>query len=142
MMSVVEDMQVNQRPDDNEPDLSWEDAVAEFDAGEPVELVRPPRKLAIVYRYTDGRFYATSPDLTGFEVSGPNLYETKRRVREDLERYLDTNVELVERFPTPNRTEGMSNSSVTHGGQFLVLPHSCPSGVARAFISEHRLKVR
>jgi hypothetical protein len=141
MMSVVEDMHVDERQDDNEPDLSWEDAVAEFEAGEPVELVRPPRKITIVYRYTDGRFYATSPDLTGFEVSGPNLYETKQLVREDLARYLDPTVEFGERFPTPNRTEGMSNSSVTHGDQFLALPHSVPSSEARAFISGHRLKV-
>lgn len=114
MMSVMEDMDVHQSYD-NEPEPTWEQAVAEFDAAEPAELVRPLRKVVIVYRFTNGRVHATSPDLTGFEVTGPTLYETKKLVRADLATYLDPAVELDEREPTELPSEGTSRSWLTHG---------------------------
>jgi hypothetical protein len=43
--------------------------------GEDVEIERPYRKVTIQYRYVDGRFYATSPDLTRFDITGLSLYQ-------------------------------------------------------------------
>jgi hypothetical protein len=139
MMSVVEDMDVHERQDNTGPDPSWEDAVAEWDAGEPVDLERPRRKLTIQYRYIDGRFYATSPDLTGFEVSGPSLYETTQLVRADLQDFLDCTVELDEHMPRqePN-TEGASRQVVRDPGSFVLSPTS--NGRSRAFVSPSPLR--
>jgi len=82
---------------DGEP--TWEEAVAAFGTGTPVELVRPARKIVIRYRYEDGRCYATSPDLTGFEIAGTNLYETRNLARKRLDAWLDPAVELDEIMP-------------------------------------------
>jgi predicted RNase H-like HicB family nuclease len=141
MMNVMEDMDVDKRHDDDRPDLSWEDAVAEFEGGEPVELVRPPRKVTIVYRYTDGQFYASSPDLTGFEVSGASLHETRQLAKQDLAGYLDAAIELVERIPRPNPTTrgARSRSRVTRGGSF-VLSAGTAGRKAAVFASQRRFK--
>lgn len=100
IMNVMEGMDVHDRQDDTAPEPNWADALAEWDATEPAELVRPPRSLVITYRY-DGRFHATSPDITGFAVTGPTLDETRRLVRADLEDFLDGNVSLEELMPVP-----------------------------------------
>jgi len=82
--------------DDNEPEPTWEEAHVAFETAEPAELVRPARKLRVVYRYADGSWSATSPDLEGFEVTGPSLAETKAKAAEDLAAFLDPAVELDE----------------------------------------------
>lgn len=137
MMSVVESMDT--RRSDTEGDPDWAGALADWDAGEPADLLRPARTITIVYRYTDGRFYATSPDLTGFDMSGENLYETRQLVREDLARFLDPAVRLREVLPRDVETEGTSDSRVTQAGEFLICPRS--SGTAEHFASQRRLRV-
>lgn len=56
-----------------------------------------PREIAVVYRYADGRFTATSPDLTDLEISGRSLDETRKLVRQDLAGFLDPAVKVIER---------------------------------------------
>lgn len=107
--------------EDPGPDPTWEDAVASAGSGEPVELIRPSRKVTVHYRYADERVHATSPDLLGFEVTGSTLSETKRLVRADLARYIESGVELLEREPRrmPD-TEGASRTWRPHGPGQLV----------------------
>jgi hypothetical protein len=141
MMSVVEDMDVDDRQDDAEPSPSWDEAVAEWDAGEPADLERPPRKITILYRYNNGRFHATSPDLTGFEVPGPSLHETKQLVRAALKDYLDPAVELNERMPPQGpETESASRQVVTDAGPLILSPTS--RGRVSAFMSPSPLRAR
>lgn len=101
--------------DDSESELTWDEAVAAFRSGEPVELVRPNRKIVINYRYEGNRVHATSSDLTGFEVMASSLAETKRLVRDDLARYLESGVELVEREAGLVPTESASRSQIISG---------------------------
>jgi hypothetical protein len=70
IMNVMDNVAGSQN---EEPEPSLDEMVAAFEAGEPVELVRSPRKLIVEYRYEDGHWVATSPRLKGFEVSGPSL---------------------------------------------------------------------
>jgi hypothetical protein len=137
MISVVESMEM--RHNDTEGESDWAKAQADWSAGDPADLTRPARKITIVYRYTDGRFYATSPDLTGFDLSGGNLHETRQLVREDLARFLDPAVELREVLPRDVETEGTSDSQVMQAGEFLIYPRS--SGTAVHFASQRRLRV-
>lgn len=131
---------MHDRQDDAEPDPSWDEAVAEWDAGEPAALERPPRKITILYRYSNGRFHATSPDLTGFEVPGPGLHETKQLVRAALKDWLDPAVELDERMPPQEPgTEGASRQVLRDAGPIVLSPAS--HGRARAFVSSSRLRV-
>jgi hypothetical protein len=99
IMSVVNGMGTDM---DDEREPTWEEAVAAFNRAAPVELVRSPRKITVVYRYADGIFTATSPDVKSFRVTGPNLHETKAAAREDLQRFLDPAVEVVDQVPTPD----------------------------------------
>lgn len=141
MMSVVEDMGLHEDQGKGQSDLSWEDAAAEWDAGEEVELERPHRKITIQYRYVDGRFIATSPDLTGFEVTGPSLYETTQLVRADLQEFLDNTVELDERMPRQEQnTEGASRQVMLDSSSLVLQPAS--QGRNRAFVSPSPLRVR
>ncbi|MDQ2875507.1 MAG: hypothetical protein M3Y33_12240 [Actinomycetota bacterium] len=78
---------------------TWDEAVAAFGTGTAVDLVRPARKIVIRYRLEGGRCHATSPDLTGFEVSGSGLYETMSLVRKTLASWIDPAVELEEITP-------------------------------------------
>jgi predicted RNase H-like HicB family nuclease len=91
-MKVVRDMQ-----DGQEPEPTWEEAHAAFEAAEPAELVRPARKLRVVYQLVGGSWTATSPDLEGFEVTGASLAEAKARTAEALGAFLDPAVELNEK---------------------------------------------
>jgi hypothetical protein len=125
MMSVMKGMHVQGRQGDTEPDQGWNAAVAEWEAGEPAELERPPRKVTILYRYIDGRFEATSPGLAGFEVHGRSLHETKQLVRADLAGYLDPSVELHERMPAQGPdTEGASRQVLCGSDPLVVSPVS------------------
>lgn len=135
---VVEKMTEYQQ-DDSEPEPSWDEAVAAFGSGEPVDLIRPNRKIVINYRYEDGRVHASSPDLTGFEVMGPTLYETKRLVRIDLAGYLDSGVELDEREPRLIFTDSTSRSRVIHGPGEQVT--TTASGRSRALMAPARVRV-
>jgi hypothetical protein len=124
--------------DDHQSEPTWDEAVAAFGTGEPVDLVRPARKIVIVYRYLDNQFHATSPDLTGFEVTGPSLHETKKLVRTDLARYLDPAVELDERLPAQTLTAGTSSQVIRGPGEFVTTTTS--SGRSRAFVSASRVR--
>jgi hypothetical protein len=138
MMKVVEEM--TEYPQDaSEAEPTWDEAVAALRSGEPVDLVRPNRKIVIDYRYEDGCVHASSPDLTGFEVTGSSLYETKELVRTDLARYLDSGVELVDREPRPILSESSSRSRVTHGPGERVT--STAGGRSRALIAPTRVRV-
>lgn len=141
IISVVED--VGKHADD-EPEPTWDEAVAAFEAATPVELVRPPQQITVVYRYADGSFTATSPDLTGFGISGRSLHETRGLVKQDLAGFLDAAVKVMERFPGPEPeivTAAASRSWLKAGllpGIIVVSSRS----VSRAFVSSARASVR
>jgi predicted RNase H-like HicB family nuclease len=136
MMSVMEGM-AEVKHGDEEPDLSLEEMVAAFDEGEPVELVRPARKLVVEYRYEDGAWRATSPKLRGFEVSGSGLHETRQLVRAALQGYLDQAVELDEHVPESVDTQGTSRSTVLNAPS--VVAKLSTSSPTRTAISPTRL---
>jgi hypothetical protein len=140
IMSVVEGVG---QPVDDEPDPTWDEAVAAFEAATPVELVRPPREITVVYRYADRSFNASSPDLTGFEVSGPSLYETREQVRQDLAGFLDPAVKVIERYPRPEP------QIATAAGRSRFKPSWVPAAIivtsstaGRAFVSSARATLR
>ena len=139
IMNVVENVGTNEGDFEREP--TWDEAVAAFEAAEPVELVRSPRKIVVIYRYTDGSFVATSPALAGFEVTGSSLHEARQQARDALAAYLDPAVEVVERFPDPPiETAGVSRSSIgTDSPNLIFEPHS-RSG-SRAFVSSRSARV-
>jgi hypothetical protein len=136
IMSVVTDMGGNM--DEREP--TWDEAVAAFEAAVPVELVRPPREITVIYRYVDGIFTAMSPDVKGFRTTGCTLHETRQLVRQDLERFLDPSVKVLERFPVAD-----AKICTTAAGRGRLVATSLPgiillssSGTARTFISSAR----
>lgn len=139
IMSVVEDVGTQM---DDEPDPTWDEAVAVFEAATPVELVRGPREITVVYRYADGSFTATSPDLTGFEVSGQSLHETRGLVQQDLAGFLDPAVKVIERFPAPEPeiVTAASRSWFKTASLAAIVVTSRSAG--RAFISSTRASVR
>jgi len=139
IMNVVENVGMNEGDFEREP--TWDEAVAAFEAVEPVELVRSARKIVVIYCYTDGSFVATSPALAGFEVTGSSLHEARRQARDALAAYLDPVVEVVERFPDPPiETAGVSRSSIgTDSPNLIFEPHS-RSG-SRAFVSSRSARV-
>jgi hypothetical protein len=109
---------------DQEPEPGLDELVAAFEAGEPVQLVRSARRLIVEYRYGDGRWKATSPDLTGFEVSAPSLRELRREVKGDLARYLDPGALLDERVPDDAETAGASRGQVMDAPLVVTSPSS------------------
>jgi predicted RNase H-like HicB family nuclease len=125
-MKVMDDM-AEFRHGDEEPEPGLDEMIAAFEAAEPAELVRSPRRLVVEYRYEDGRWRAASPDLAGFGASGPSLHEIRQLVREDLAGYLDPAVELDERFPDSAETQGASRSRVTFGPAITVTSTTRPS---------------
>jgi hypothetical protein len=133
-MSVVTDVGTNA---EGEREPTWEEAVAALEHAGPVEIVRAPRKVTVVYRYADRVFTAMSPDIKGFRVSGPSLHETRGLVRQDLDRFLDPAVTIEERFPSADpeiRTAAHGRARVNADSRpWIILPSS--SGAARAFIS-------
>jgi predicted RNase H-like HicB family nuclease len=136
IMKVMNDMAEPLQGDD-EPEPSLDDMVAAFEAAQPVELVRSRRKLIVEYRYEDGHWRATSPDLMGFEVSGRSLHEIRQRVKADLAGYLDPEVELDERAPDPAATRGASRSRVTAAP--VVITNSSTTSRSRIVVSPSRL---
>jgi hypothetical protein len=134
-MKVVRDMQ-----DGHEREPTWEEAHGAFEAAEPAELVRPARKLHVVYRYADGSWTATSPDLEGFEVMGPSLAETKARAAGDLAAFLDPAVELVEKEPeTTFKFAPPRTLEVVNGGEVIVRTDT--SNSSRSYVSARSVKV-
>jgi hypothetical protein len=128
--------------DEREP--TWEEAVAAHEAGTPVEIVRPKRQVTVVYRYTDGVFTATSPQLRSLRATGANFQETRRLARQDLDRFLDPAVDVVE---IPPRTDPQICTAAAGRGQFnasslllMLVPSS--SGTGRAFVSSSRISQR
>jgi hypothetical protein len=96
---MMRDVEVMKRAQGSDDEPTWDEAAAAFGTGRAVSLVRPARKIVIRYRYEGGRCYATSPDLTGFEVEGANLYETRNLARQSLNAWLDPAAELDEIMP-------------------------------------------
>jgi predicted RNase H-like HicB family nuclease len=127
--------------EEGEQEPTWDEAVAAFEAAEPVELVRSARKIVVMYRYADGTFMATSPALTGFEVTGASLHETRQRAREALAAYLDPAVEVVERFSQPLiETAGASQSSIGAGSPGLIVEPNSHSA-SHAYVSSRGSRV-
>jgi hypothetical protein len=138
MMKVVEDMPGHMH-DDQEPEPTWEEANAAFEAAEAAELVRPARKLIVVYRYADGYWSATSPDLEGFEVSDPSLSAVKQKAAEDLAAFLDPAVAIEERVAEPATTLAPRQKlRITAGSANVVTVNT--SSRSRSFISSRSLK--
>ncbi len=96
IMSVVTDMGADTE-DEREP--TWDEAMAALDAAAPLQVVRSPRQVTVVYRYAGGVFTATSPEVKGFRVTGTTLSEVKRIARGDLGKFLDPSVQIAERGP-------------------------------------------
>lgn len=126
--------------DSHEPEPTWEEAHAAFEAAEPAELVRPARKLYVVYQYADGSWTATSPDLEGFEATGASLAETKARAAEDLAAFLDPAVELVEKEPEfAFKSAAPRTLVVVNGGELIVRTDT--SNSSRSYVSARSVKV-
>jgi predicted RNase H-like HicB family nuclease len=139
MMKVVKEMR-GHVDNDQEPDPTWEEAIAAFEAAEPAELTRPARKLAVVYRYVDGRWSATSPDLEGFDVMGLSLSEVRAKAAESLAAFLDPAVELDEHVVEPAATYApRQRFRIFSGGGNLITVGS--RGRGRAFISSRPARV-
>lgn len=102
--------------------------------------MRPARKLVVVYRYADGCWSATSPDLEGFGVVGLSLSEVTAKAAEDLASFLDPAVELAEHVVEPAVTlaPGQKFLIVAAGGNVITVDTSSRS---RAYISSRSLRV-
>ena len=135
-MRAMNDM-AESAQDDQEPEPQLDEVLAAFEAGEPVELVRPTRALIVEYRYADGSWTATSPDLSGFEMSSPSLHEIRRDVKAHLARYLDQTSTLDERVPDDAVTQGASRSQVVDAP--LVITNSSTASRNRVAVSPGRL---
>jgi len=141
IMSVVTDMGRNV---EDEPEPTWDEAVAALKAATPVEVVRSPREVTVVYRYTDGIFTATSPDVRGFRTTGRSLHETRSLVQQDLSQFLDPAVKVLERFPVPDR-EIRTSAAGCGWLKAASLPGMIvlsSSGTARTFVSSARASLR
>ena len=141
-MSVVTD--VDRRMDD-EGEPTWDEAVAAFDAATPVELARSPRQVTVVYRFVDGAFMATSPEMRGLRFAGRSLPEVRALVRQDLEGFLDPAVRVVERLPA--RGPQTCTAAAGHGVFFDASPPSglmvlSSSGTARTFMAPARISTK
>ena len=141
IMRVVTDMGTDME-DEREP--TWDEAVAEFDAAVPVESTRSPRTITVVYRYADGIFTATSPEIKGFRTTGPSLYETRGLVQQDLERFLDPAVKVWEHFPpeTPEISTATAGRGWLKAGSLPGIIVTSSSGTARTFVSSARASLR
>ena len=137
IMGVVTEMGRNVE-DEREP--TWDEALAALEAATPVQVVRAPRKVTVVYRYADGVFTATSPHVTGLRIAGASLHETRGLVRQDLDRFLDPAVEIVERFPAPDPeiTTTTPSRSLLKVGSMPGMLILSSSGAARTFFSSVR----
>jgi hypothetical protein len=89
----VEDM-ARHAGSESELDPTWDEAVAEFESGEPAGLARSPRTLLIYYRYVDDRWQVSAPELEGFYVSAVSLPAARKLVSAELADYLDPLVKL------------------------------------------------
>lgn len=76
---------------------TWDEAVAALERASAVEITRPSRQVTIDYRTEDGTVTATSPEITGFRVSGQTLDEAREAAREALGPFLDPAVKITER---------------------------------------------
>lgn len=123
IMSVVTEMGRNVE-DEREP--TWDEAIAALETATPVEVVRPPREVQVIYRYADGIFTATSPDVKGFRVTGPSMHETRAYARQDLEKFLDPDVKVKELFPA--RIPRSAPVQEVASGSHLRLSQDPPSG--------------
>jgi len=86
--------------DEREP--TWDEAVAVQAGAAPVEVVRPKRLVTVVYRFEDGVFTATSPQLRSLRINGATLEQTTTLTRQALDRFLDPDVEVSEILPRPD----------------------------------------
>jgi hypothetical protein len=127
-----------------EREPTWDEAVSAHEGGTPVEIVRPKRQVTVVYRYVDGVFTATSPQLRGLRVTGPTLKQTKALVREGLDRFLDPAVDVAEILPRtdPQICTAAAGSGWFKAGPLSVILVPSSSGNARAFVSSSRIPPR
>jgi predicted RNase H-like HicB family nuclease len=141
IMSVVTDMGRNVE-DEREP--TWDEAVATLEVATPVEVVRSPREVTVVYRYADGIFTAASPDVRGFQTTGRSLHETRSLVRQDLSQFLDPAVKVLERFPVPDPEicTSAAGCGLLQGASLPGLIVLSSSGTARTFVSSARPSLR
>jgi hypothetical protein len=105
---------------DDESELTWDEAAALFEHGEPAVVVRTPRKILVEYRHVADHWEARSPDLTGFAVRAQSLAETRSLVRADLGPFLDDSVTISEDIPDQIATYGSGIFDVTRGPDQVV----------------------
>lgn len=136
-MGVVTDVSKN-AVGEREP--TWEEAVATQAAATPVEVVRPKRQVTVVYRYEGGVFTATSPQLRSLRVTGSTLQKAKNLVKQDLDRFLDQEVNVVEIAPPadPQICTKASGRGMFQAGPLSILIVPSSSGSSRAFVSASR----
>ena len=139
IISVVKD--VGRDMDDNyEP--TWDEAVAALASAEPVEVVRSPRRIIVVYRYADGVFTATSPDVKGFRASGGSLDEARLHAKQDLADFLDPAVKVVEIYSRPERETAACGHSWFRSESSAALVVLSTEGTASTYMSPARASVR
>ena len=79
-------------PGSSASDPSWDEAVAAFGSGEPVELIRPARTLVIDVAHIGNCWIATSSQLAGFRQIGKDRAAVEMAAGEDLAGWLDSAV--------------------------------------------------
>lgn len=135
-MDVVKDVDTDGV---DERDPTWEEAVATQAAATPVKVVRPKRHVTVVYRYESGVFTATSPQLRSLRVSGSTLQEARSLARQDLERFLDPAVDVLEVTPPadPQICTVATGRGWFHASSLLIVEPSTSSS-SRTFVSSSR----
>jgi predicted RNase H-like HicB family nuclease len=137
-MGVVTDVGRN-KTDMREP--TWEEAAAVQAAATPVEVVRPKRQVIVTYRFEDGVFTATSPQLRSLRITGPTLEQTMSLVRQALDRFLDPAVEVREVLPRTDShvcTAAAGHSWLKTEALSTLLAVPSTSSAVRAFVSSSR----
>lgn len=78
----------------DELDPTWEEALATFEKGEPVELIRHPVTLVIELSDRWDCWRASSPQLTGFLLYADTRELAEANARKELEPWLGDHVTL------------------------------------------------
>jgi hypothetical protein len=132
-MMVMNDV-AQRRPEDEEPEPSLGELLEWFEAGEPVDLVRSPRRLPVEYRYSDGMWHATSPAIASYAREARTLFEARRAVHDDLAAYVPPETPIDEHVVEAPVTEGTGITVVTTAPEVVTDPRTTTSR-SRAAVS-------
>ena len=104
-----------------EGDMTWEEALAEFEEATPAEVVRPARTIDVIYQYISGRWRAAVPSIRSFAAVGATLDEVRQITRSSLRDYLDCAITLREQYWNPWHTPTQAVKLVLSPGMPLVV---------------------